>query len=206
MNPVARVVALEKPTERELTQWYFQRYIQHLPAAGEIVMFDRSWYNRAGVERVMGYCTPHQYLEFTRSAPEFEQMLVNSGIHLVKFWFSVGRAEQHAQFVSRPPTRSSSGSCRPPTLPRWTSGTPTPRPRRRCSSTPTRLKRRGRWSSPMTRSARASRPCVGCSPSSTTRTKDVHVVGKPDSKVIGSPKDVYDEGRGPDQLPVVDPS
>ncbi len=102
MNPRgARVVALEIPTEREKSQWYFQRYAAHLPTAGEIVMFDRSWYNRAGVERVMGYCTPQQYLEFTRSAPEFERMLVNSGIHLIKFWFSVGKAEQHARFVAR---------------------------------------------------------------------------------------------------------
>ncbi|OFT95248.1 polyphosphate kinase 2 [Brevibacterium sp. HMSC24B04] len=102
LNPRgARVVALEKPTEREKTQWYFQRYVYHLPAAGEIVLFDRSWYNRAGVERVMGYCTPEEYLEFTRSAPQFENMLVNSGIHLVKFWFSVGREEQLHRFASR---------------------------------------------------------------------------------------------------------
>lgn len=102
LNPRgAKVVALEKPTERERTQWYFQRYVLHLPAAGEIVLFDRSWYNRAGVERVMGYCTPTEYLEFTRSAPEFERMLVHSGIHLVKFWFSVGRAEQLARFAAR---------------------------------------------------------------------------------------------------------
>lgn len=102
LNPRgARVMALEKPTERERTQWYFQRYVEHLPAGGEIVLMDRSWYNRAGVERVMGYCTPNEYREFTRSAPEFERMLVQSGIHLVKFWFSVGREEQHARFVAR---------------------------------------------------------------------------------------------------------
>jgi polyphosphate kinase 2 len=102
LNPRgARVVALEKPTEREGTQWYFQRYIQHLPAAGEIVMFDRSWYNRAGVERVMEFCTPAEYLEFMRQAPEFERMLVRSGIHLVKFWFSVSRGEQRTRFAAR---------------------------------------------------------------------------------------------------------
>ena len=102
LNPRgARVVALEIPTDRERSQWYFQRYVQHLPTSGEIVMFDRSWYNRAGVERVMGYCSPHEYLEFTRSAPEFERMLVQSGIHLIKFWFSVGRAEQRARFTAR---------------------------------------------------------------------------------------------------------
>ncbi len=102
LNPRgARVVALEKPTEREQTQWYFQRYVTHLPAAGEIVMFDRSWYNRAGVERVMGYCTPEQYLEFMREAPEFERMLVHSGLNLTKFWFSVTRSEQRTRFVIR---------------------------------------------------------------------------------------------------------
>lgn len=102
MNPRgSRVVALEKPTEIEQTQWYFQRYIQHLPSGGEIVLMDRSWYNRAGVERVMGYCTPHQYYEFMRQAPELERMLVNSGIHLIKFWFSVTRAEQLARFEAR---------------------------------------------------------------------------------------------------------
>jgi polyphosphate kinase len=102
LNPRgARVVALEKPTERESSQWYFQRYIQHLPAAGEIVMFDRSWYNRAGVERVMGFCTPAEYMEFMRQAPEFERMLVRSGIHLVKFWFSVSRTEQRTRFERR---------------------------------------------------------------------------------------------------------
>jgi polyphosphate kinase 2 len=94
-------VALEKPSERERTQWYFQRYVTHLPAAGEIVMFDRSWYNRAGVERVMGFCAPEEYLEFMREAPEFERMLVHSGLHLTKFWFSVTRSEQRTRFVIR---------------------------------------------------------------------------------------------------------
>ncbi len=102
LNPRgARIVALEKPTDEERSQWYFQRYIAHLPSGGEIVMMDRSWYNRAGVERVMGYCTPQQYLEFMREAPSLERMLVNSGIHLVKFWFSVGREEQLSRFANR---------------------------------------------------------------------------------------------------------
>jgi polyphosphate kinase 2 len=102
LNPRgARVVALEKPTERERTQWYFQRYVTHLPSAGEIVMFDRSWYNRAGVEKVMGFCTPDEYREFMHEAPEFERMLVNSGLALTKFWFSVTRSEQHTRFVIR---------------------------------------------------------------------------------------------------------
>jgi len=102
MNPRgATVVALEKPTSEESTQWYFQRYIKHLPSAGEIVMFDRSWYNRAGVERVMGFCTQEEYEEFMRQAPEFERMLVRSGIILFKFWFSVSRKEQVARFTIR---------------------------------------------------------------------------------------------------------
>lgn len=102
LNPRgARVVALEKPSPRESTQWYFQRYIQHLPAAGEIVLFDRSWYNRAGVERVMGFCTPAEYMQFMRQTPELERMLVNSGIHLIKLWFSVSQAEQRTRFAAR---------------------------------------------------------------------------------------------------------
>jgi polyphosphate kinase 2 len=102
LNPRgASVVALEKPNERESSQWYFQRYISHLPAAGEIVLFDRSWYNRAGVERVMGFCTRAEYLEFMRQAPDLERMLVRSGIHLVKFWFSVTRGEQRTRFAIR---------------------------------------------------------------------------------------------------------
>ena len=102
LNPRgARVVALEKPTDKERTQWYFQRYIEHLPSAGEIVLFDRSWYNRAGVERVMGFCTPNEYLEFMRQTPELERMLVRSGILLFKYWFSVTREEQARRFKSR---------------------------------------------------------------------------------------------------------
>ena len=102
LNPRgARVVALEKPTDRERTQWYFQRYVDHLPAGGEIVLFDRSWYNRAGVERVMGFCTPRQHAEFIRQVPLFEQMLVNDGISLSKLWFSVSPSEQRTRFTIR---------------------------------------------------------------------------------------------------------
>jgi polyphosphate kinase 2 len=102
LNPRgARVVALAKPSERELTQWYFQRYIAHLPAAGEIVLFDRSWYNRAGVERVMELTSRTDYLEFMRQTPELERMLVHSHIHLIKFWFSVSRTEQRTRFTIR---------------------------------------------------------------------------------------------------------
>ena len=102
LNPrVCRVVALTTPTEREKTQWYFQRYVEHLPAAGEMVLFDRSWYNRAGVERVMGFCTEAQYQEFMQSCPEFERMLVRSGIRLIKYWFSVSDEEQERRFQDR---------------------------------------------------------------------------------------------------------
>ena len=98
---ICRVVALPAPTEREKTQWYFQRYVPHLPAAGEIVLFDRSWYNRAGVEQVMGFCTNREYREFMRTCPEFERMLVRSGIKLIKYWFSVSDEEQERRFQSR---------------------------------------------------------------------------------------------------------
>ncbi len=102
LNPrVARVAALPAPNDRERTQWYFQRYVSHLPAAGEIVMFDRSWYNRAGVERVMGFCTDDEYEEFFRTVPEFEKMLVRSGIQLIKYWFSITDEEQHIRFLGR---------------------------------------------------------------------------------------------------------
>ena len=102
LNPrYARTVALSKPSDAEKGQWFFQRYIQHLPTAGEMVFYDRSWYNRAGVERVMGFCTPSEYLEFMRQAPELERMLVRSGIRLYKYWFSVTREEQRARFLAR---------------------------------------------------------------------------------------------------------
>jgi polyphosphate kinase 2 len=102
LNPrVCRVVALPAPNDRERTQWYFQRYVSHLPAAGEIVLFDRSWYNRAGVERVMGFCTNDEYEEFFRSVPEFERMLVRSGIRLLKYWFSITDEEQYLRFLGR---------------------------------------------------------------------------------------------------------
>lgn len=102
LNPrVCRVAALPAPSDRERSQWYFQRYVAHLPAAGEIVFFDRSWYNRAGVERVMGFCTDAEYEEFFQSVPEFERMLVRSGIQLIKYWFSISDEEQNARFLSR---------------------------------------------------------------------------------------------------------
>jgi polyphosphate kinase 2 len=102
LNPrVCRVAALPAPNDRERTQWYFQRYVTHLPAAGEMVLFDRSWYNRAGVERVMGFCDDDQYEEFFRTVPDFEKMLVRSGIQVIKYWFSISDEEQHARFLAR---------------------------------------------------------------------------------------------------------
>ncbi len=102
LNPrICRVAALPAPNDRERTQWYFQRYVSHLPGAGEMVLFDRSWYNRAGVERVMGFCSDEQYEEFFRSVPEFEKMLVRSGIQLIKYWFSISDEEQHLRFMGR---------------------------------------------------------------------------------------------------------
>ena len=102
LNPRgARIVALEKPTDQERSQWYFQRYVSHLPSGGEMVLFDRSWYNRAGVERVMGFCNATDYLEFMRQAPDLERMLVRSGLRLFKYWFSVTREEQHRRFTAR---------------------------------------------------------------------------------------------------------
>ncbi|MBX9610718.1 MAG: polyphosphate kinase 2 [Burkholderiales bacterium] len=102
LNPrICRVAALPAPNDRERTQWYFQRYVSHLPGAGEMVLFDRSWYNRAGVERVMGFCTDAQYEEFFRTVPEFEKMLVRSGIQLIKYWFSISDDEQHLRFLGR---------------------------------------------------------------------------------------------------------
>jgi len=102
LNPrVCRVAALPAPNDRERTQWYFQRYVAHLPAAGELVLFDRSWYNRAGVERVMGFCDDEQYEEFFRSVPEFEKMLARSGVQVIKYWFSISDEEQHLRFLGR---------------------------------------------------------------------------------------------------------
>ena len=156
LNPrIARIVALPAPTERERTQWYFQRYAAHLPAGGEMVLLDRSWYNRAGVERVMGFATPEEIEEFYRSCPEFERMLVRSGIILIKYWFSVSDAEQERRFQAASRTRRSAGSSR-----RWTSshgraGWSTRSRRTRCSGTRTSSRRPGTWSTATTSGGRA---------------------------------------------------
>ena len=171
LNPrVCRVVALPAPTERERTQWYFQRYVPHLPAGGEIVLFDRSWYNRAGVERVMGFCTDEEVEEFFRTVPEFERMLVRSGIVLIKYWFSITDEEQQLRFLMRihDPLKQwklspdGSGVAR-------AAGRTTPRPRRRCSSARTSPRRPGGSSRRTTRSGRGSTASSTCSPRSPTR-------------------------------------
>jgi polyphosphate kinase 2 len=198
LNPRgARVMALEKPTERERSQWYFQRYTQHLPAAGEIVLMDRSWYNRAGVERVMGYCTNDEYWEFMRTTPQFEQMLVQSGIHLIKFWFSVGEAEQRRRFEER----------RDDPVKRW-------------KLSPTDLASRDKWQQyteakeamfQNTDSSHAPWTVVKSNDKKRARIeamrwvlrqfnypgKNVLLVGDPDHLIIGMPETMYDEGENP---------
>ena len=153
LNPrTARVVALAAPTERERGQWYFQRYIQHLPTKGATVRFDRSWYNRAGVERVMGFCTDAEYEIFIREAPRFEEMLIESGITVTKFWFSVTQREQRTRFAIRQIDPVRQWKLSPS---RWGAGRTTPRRRTRCSSTPTPNSRPGTGSRATTRSAPA---------------------------------------------------
>ena len=155
VNPrTCRVVALPAPSDRELTQWYFQRYVPHLPAAGEIVLFDRSWYNRAGVERVMGFASEAQVEDFFRDVPEFERTLVRSGIVLVKYWFSITDEEQQLRFLMRIHDPIKQWKLSPMDLQsrvRWEQYT---RPRRRCSSRPTSPRRPGTSWRETTRSAR----------------------------------------------------
>ena len=133
LNPrQCHVVALSKPSERENTQWYFQRYVPYLPAAGEILLLDRSWYNRAGVEKVMGFCNDAQYKAFLKQAPVFEKLLVDDGILLFKYWLTVDQSEQEERFAERLETRSSAGSCRPSMFRRAPSTRTTPRRAKPC--------------------------------------------------------------------------
>jgi polyphosphate kinase 2 len=198
LNPrSARIVALERPTEKEVTQWYFQRYISHFPASGEMVFMDRSWYNRAGVERVMGYCTPDQYLQFMRQVPELEKMIVDSGIHFFKFWFSVGEKEQRRRFFER----------RTDPLKRW-------------KLSPTDLASLDKWDAYTeakeamffyTDTNHAPWTVVKSNDKKRARIeamkwvlstfdypdKDHKLIGKPDKLIIGSPDSVYEEGERP---------
>ncbi|MGO1320234.1 MAG: polyphosphate kinase 2 [Galactobacter sp.] len=198
LNPRgARVVALEVPTDREKKQWYFQRYVAHLPTAGEMALFDRSWYNRAGVERVMGYCTPQEYLEFTRSAPEFERMLTNSGIHLIKFWFSVGRAEQHERFMARSTDPVKQWKLSPTdlaSLDKWDDYTAakeamffyTDQPQAPWTVVKSNDKKRARIEAMRWVLSRFDYP-----------NKDLDLVGEPDALIVGPPSEVYDDGETP---------
>jgi polyphosphate kinase 2 len=198
LNPRgARVVALEKPSEREATQWYFQRYVAHLPAAGEVVLFDRSWYNRAGVERVMNYCNRNDYLEFMRQTPELERMMVRSGIRLVKFWFSVSRGEQQTRFVIRQvdPVRQWKLS---PTdlasLDRWDEYTEAKEAMFFYTDTAdapwtvikSNDKKRARLE--------AMRYVLSAFPYD---DKDSQVVGRPDPKIVGRASELFEDGEGP---------
>ena len=176
LNPRnARVVALEKPGEREQTQWYFQRYISHLPAGGEIVLFDRSWYNRAGVEKVTGFCTPEEHAQFLREAPIFEQMLVNDGIDLTKFWFSVSPAEQRTRFAIRlvDPVRQWKFSPMDlESVNRWDDYTAATEQMFKATDTASLP---GSWSEATTRSAPASTPCATFWPSPITTTRTLRL-------------------------------
>ncbi len=205
LNPRgARVVALEKPTERELGQWYFQRYVAHLPAAGEIVLFDRSWYNRAGVERVMGYCTPTEYHEFTRSAPEFERMLVQSGIHIIKFWFSVGKEEQRARFQARSSDPVKQWKLSPTdlaSLDKWDAYTEAKEAMFFYTDTPL-----APWTVVKSNDKKRARleAMRWVLSSFNYPGKNEKVVGTPDPQVIGDPATIYDSGETPDaSFPVI---
>lgn len=205
MNPRgARVVALEKPTERERSQWYFQRYVEHLPAAGELVMFDRSWYNRAGVERVMGYCTEEQYDEFIRSTPEFERMLAQSGIKIFKFWFSVGEAEQRRRFLERrtdPVKRWKLSPTDLASLDKWDEYTEAKEAMFRATNTDV-----APWTVVKSNDKKRARleAMKWVLNSFDYDGKDNSVIGPNDSLVIGSPAEVYDQGESPTTaIPIV---
>ncbi|WP_399059286.1 polyphosphate kinase 2 [Streptomyces sp. BB1-1-1] len=201
LNPRgARVVALDKPTEREAGQWYFQRYVAHLPARGEIVFFDRSWYNRAGVERVMGFCTEPQYRQFLQQAPLFEQLLTDDGILLVKFWFSVSRAEQRTRFAIRqvdPVRRWKLSPTDLSSLDRWDDYTAAKIDMFRATDTPhapwtvvkNNDKRQGRLEAMRSLLDRFDYPA-----------KDDEAVGSPDPLIVGAADTLLEAGEEPVDL------
>ncbi|MFC8423397.1 polyphosphate kinase 2 [Streptomyces sp. NPDC057236] len=198
LNPRgARVVALEKPTERESGQWYFQRYVAHLPARGEIVFFDRSWYNRAGVERVMGFCTEAEYRQFLQQTPMFERLLTDDGIMLVKFWFSVSRAEQRTRFAIRqvdPVRRWKLSPMDLASLDRWDDYTEAKIEMFRATDTPhapwtvvkNNDKRRGRLEAMRSLLDRCDYPA-----------KDHEALGRPDPLIVGSADTLLEAGEEP---------
>lgn len=212
LNPRgARVVALTKPSDREQGEWYFQRYVHHLPTAGEIVLFDRSWYNRAGVERVMEYCTDEQYERFMRQAPTFEQMLVDDGISLVKLWFSVSRAEQRTRFLIRQvdPVRQWKLSANDiKSLDRWDAYTMAKVAMFRCTDTEI-----APWT--VVKSNDKKRARIEAMRSVLARfeyaDKDHDVVGEPDPRVVGAAATLLEQGEEDSSLsptpitPVADP-
>ncbi|MFC7882669.1 polyphosphate kinase 2 [Streptomyces sp. NPDC057376] len=201
LNPRgARVVALDKPTDREAGQWYFQRYVAHLPARGEIVFFDRSWYNRAGVERVMGFCTEREYRQFLEQAPSFERLLTNDGILLVKFWFSVSRAEQRTRFAIRqvdPVRRWKLSPTDLASLDRWDDYTAAKVDMFRATDTPhapwtvvkNNDKRRGRLEAMRSLLDRCDYP-----------SKDDEAVGRPDPLIVGAADTLLEAGEEPVDL------
>jgi polyphosphate kinase 2 len=196
LNPRgARVVALAKPTERERGEWYFQRYVRHLPTAGEIVMFDRSWYNRAGVERVMGFCTDEQYDRFTEQAPVFERMLVEDGVLLVKLWFSVSQAEQRTRFLIRqldPVRRWKLSPTDIESLDRWDAYTRAKVAMFRATDTET-----APWTVVKSNDKRRAR--IEAMRSVLNRydyaDKDPEIVGEPDSRIIGGAATLLEAGE-----------
>jgi polyphosphate kinase 2 len=196
LNPRgARVVALEKPTDLEQTQWYFQRYVQYLPAAGEMVLFDRSWYNRAGVERVMGFCTDAQYDEFIRQAPAFERMLVGDGIALVKFWFSVSADEQRTRFAIRQVDPVRQWKLSPmdiASLDKW--GTYTAAKEQMFAETDTEV---APWTVVKSNDKKRARLEAMRHVLSLFdyENKDAGIVGRPDPKIIGPASEVYERGE-----------
>jgi polyphosphate kinase 2 len=198
LNPRgARVVALDKPTDAERTQWYFQRYVAHLPSGGEIVLMDRSWYNRAGVEHVMGYCSCVEYEEFMQTAPEFERMLVGSGIRLIKLWFSVGEAEQRRRFTRRGEDPLKQWKLSPTDLAsvdRWDDYTAAKEAMFLHTDTPSlpwiviksNDKKRARLEAMRCVLARFNYP-----------GKDPLIAHDPDTRLVGRPSQIYDEGETP---------
>ena len=196
LNPRgARVVALEKPTEEESGQWYFQRYIKHMPTKGEIVLFDRSWYNRAGVERVMGFCQPGEYLEFMRQAPEVERMLVRSGIRFYKLWFSVSRNEQFRRFQGRQHDPLKQWKLSPidmASLDKWQDYTEAKEAMFFYTDTAD-----APWT--VVKSDCKKRARLGAMQyvlnSLDYPNKDTRVVTPPDPKIVGSAKDIYERGE-----------
>ncbi len=201
LNPRgARVVALEKPSPRESTQWYFQRYIAHLPAAGEIVLFDRSWYNRAGVERVMGFCTPAEYMQFMRQTPELERMFVNSGIHLIKLWFSVSQAEQRTRFAARqidPVRRWKLSPMDLASLDKWDAYTEAKEAMFFYTDTAD-----APWTVIKSNDKKRARIAAlrYVLHSLDYNDKDVAVVGEPDLLIVGPAAQVFERGEQPDRL------